>query len=238
MKARDEVVAGRQLAGRGHDEDERLSGRARFADDELAEESGPVRRRVRVEPRGAGPPDDGVPKRIAERAGEPAARDRQHRVVPAGTMQPRGDTIRRVREGVVEPVAVLVWRIGGNDRLHRRLRQTCDAYKRVAYLALLLPRLRRVLKVLQTAPAAGGVVHARRRDAFRTGTNEVDDPRLAVPAPDALDPRPDAVAGERAVDEQDEAVEPGDATRSVRERVDVQLELVAGSDRAVHPSMV
>ena len=51
---------------------------------------------------------------------------------------------------------------------------------------------------------------------------------------DLGDARPDAVAGKSSPYEDDEAVEPRDSVSSERERLDVELELVAFGDGRCH----
>src|SRR5256885_16302494 len=62
--------------------------------------------------------------------------------------------------------------------------------------------------------------------------------RLCVTAVDIRAPRPGSVAGEPASHEDDEAVEPRDAVAAVRERLDVELELLSLCHRRGHAPTV
>ena len=80
--------------------------------------------------------------------------------------------------------------------------------------------------VRQDLPGRAGVRGAR-LDAVRGRLEQLGHARLAI-APLALDDaRPDAVAGNRAVHEQDVAARAGDSASAVRERLDDQVELLA-----------
>jgi hypothetical protein len=94
--------------------------------------------------------------------------------------------------------------------------------------------LRVVGEILEAAAAAGGKVRARRVDPLGPGTNDLGRERLGVTSLDLRHSRPHPVAGKSAPDEDDEAVEPSDAVAAVRERVDVELQLVAFGDGGGH----
>ena len=95
-----------------------------------------------------------------------------------------------------------------------------SASTRLVLLLLQLPLVR------QDLPRRAGVRGAR-LDAVRGRLEQLGHARLAV-APLALDDaRPDAVARNRPVHEQDVAARPGDSASAVRERLDHQVELLA-----------
>ena len=77
-------------------------------------------------------------------------------------------------------------------------------------------------------------MRARRVDPLRARPEHLGRERLGVAALDLRDPRADAVAGQPAPHEDDEAVEPRDSVAAERERVDVELELVALRRRRGH----
>src|SRR5207342_2639444 len=52
------------------------------------------------------------------------------------------------------------------------------------------------------------------------------------------DPRAHAVSGEPAADEDDEAVQPGDAVPAICERVDAELDLLTVANRCGHRASV
>jgi hypothetical protein len=66
-------------------------------------------------------------------------------------------------------------------------------------------------------------------DAVGRRLEDVERPRLGVGALALGDAGTDAVARDRALDEDDVAVEAGHAAATVGERVDAQLELGAGT---------
>ena len=84
--------------------------------------------------------------------------------------KPSAGACRRLRERVLELVAVVEDRLGRDDLLERRLLDPAEAAQRVLDLALLLLELRLVREILEAAAAAGGVVRARRLDALRART--------------------------------------------------------------------
>ena len=81
-------------------------------------------------------------------------------------------------------------------------------------------------------------MRAGRLDAIGPAREPLVRDRLAVTALDALDARHDAVAGQRAVDEDDDAVMARDATPTRCERVDGELELLSDPKRRSHAGSI
>ncbi len=79
-------------------------------------------------------------------------------------------------------------------------------------------------------------MRARRLDPVRARRDELGRGRLGEAALDLRHARADAVAGQPAPDEDDEAVRARDAVAAVGERVDVELELLPSLDRWRHRS--
>ena len=145
---------------------------------------------------------------------------------------------RRLRERVLELVAVVEDLDGREDRLERRLRQPADPPERLAHLLLLGRDLRLVGEILETAAAAGGVVDARRLDPLRPLPDDLDRQRLRVVPLHVRHPRAHRVPGQAAADEDDEPVQAGDAVPAVGERVDLELELLIFAARGRPPPEV
>ena len=103
---------------------------------------------------------------------------------------------------------------------------------------MLLLELRLVREILEAAPAARGEVCARRFDPLWPRPQHLGRERLGMAALDFRDPRPDTVAGQASPHEDDEAVEPRHAIAAVRERVDVELELLSLRDGRGHARTV
>src|SRR5205085_471057 len=101
--------------------------------------------------------------------------------------------------------------------------EAADALEGLTDLALLLLELP---LVRQHLPRRARVRRAG-LDAVRRGVDDLDRARLAVVALRLRHDSPDAIAGHRALDEHDVAVEPRHAVAAVGERVDRQLELSA-----------
>ena len=149
-------------------------------------------------------------------------------------MEAERDALGRVRPGVLQLVAVGVLAHGRHDRLDRRIGQPGDALQRVEHLLLLVLELPLVAQVLPAAAAARAEVRAGRLDAIGPAREPLVCDRLAVTALDALDPRLDAIARERAVDEDDDALMARDATPTRCERVDGELDLRSDPKRRSH----
>ena len=99
---------------------------------------------------------------------------------------------------------------------------------------MLLLELRVVREILEAAAAAGGEVHAGRLDALRPRPEHLGRERLGMVALDLGDARPNTVARQPAPHEDDEAVKPRDPVAAVRERIDVELELLPLRHRRGH----
>ena len=93
-----------------------------------------------------------------------------------------------------------------------------------------------VVEILEAAAAARRVMGARRLDALRRRLEHLRRERLGEAALDLRHPRTHPVARKPAADEDDEAVQARDAVAAVRERVDLQLELVVPLHRRGHRS--
>ena len=126
-------------------------------------------------------------------------------------------------ERVLDLVAVAPLLDRGLDRLDRRVLEAADAREGVPHLGLLLAQL---CLVPQHLPRRARMRRAR-LDPVGAGLQHLERPRLAVVALGLGDERTHAVAGHRALHEQDVAVGPGHPRTAVRERVDSQLELRA-----------
>ena len=146
--------------------------------------------------------------------------------------KPSAGPVGRLRERVLELVAVVEDRLRRDDLLERRLVDPAEAAQRVLDLALLLLELRLVREILEAAAAAGGVVRARRLDALRARREDVDRERLRVVPLHLRHACAHAVAGKAAADEDDVAVQPRDAVPAVREGLDVELDDVVTPDAA------
>ena len=125
-------------------------------------------------------------------------------------------------------------RLAGEDPLERRLGDAREPLQRVAHLHLLLRKLCLVREILEAAAAARRKVGARRVDPLRPWLQDLGRERLGVTALDLGHARANAVARQPAPDKDDEAVEPRNAVSSERQRVDVELELVALGDGSRH----
>ena len=219
----------------GRDElDEHLPGVPALADNEVPKVAGLLALVVRLEPLLAGPVADGASDRVAEVARQPAFLDLQHLVPTAGLVEaecgPRGCSCERV----LELVAVEELRLGGHDRLDRRLGDPADPSQRLAHLLLLRVELSLVGEVLEPAAAAGRVVGAWRLDALGARLDDLDSGGFRVAALDLRDSRANGVARQTAADEDDEPVQARDAVAAVGERVNVKLEFLIPGDGSGH----
>ena len=186
----------------------------------------------------ARPGDERLAHGVAALARQQAHLDRHDLLPAAGAVEAERGALRRGRPGVLELVAVGVLAHGGHDRLERRIGQAGDALERVEHLLLLVLELALVAQVLPAAAAAGAEVRARRLDAIGAARQPLVGDRLAVAALDALDARHDAIARERAIDEDDDAVMARDATPTRCERVDGELELLSDPKRRSHAGSI
>ena len=114
---------------------------------------------------------------------------------------------------------------GGQDRLQGRVAEATEPGECIPHLSLLLRDLFLVGEILEAAAAAGRVVRARGVDAERAGGDDLLGDRLGEPPLHLRHSGPDRVARQPAPDEDDEAVQPGDAVAAERQRVDAQLDL-------------
>ena len=195
--------------------------------------------RVRLEALLARPVADGVADRVAEVRRQPALLDVEHLVPATGAVQAERRPGLGARERVLHLVAVVEdLRLARDDLLERRLGDLREPLERVPHLRVLLRELRRILEILEAAAAALREVRARRLDARGAGPHDLGRERLRVRPLHLRDARADAVARQAVPDEDDEAVQPRDAVAAVRERLDVELELLILVYRRSHRATV
>jgi hypothetical protein len=103
--------------------------------------------------------------------------------------------------------------------------RTFDAREVLEELVLFGGELRRSRQVLQRTAAADAEMGAARFDAVRRRGQDPDELRLIELTAAAQYPQPYPLAGQRTGDEDDLAVDAGDAAAVVRERDDVRVEL-------------
>ena len=146
-----------------------------------------------------------------------------------------GPSARR-RERVLHLVAVVEdLGLARDDRLERRLGDARDALERVAHLRLLLRELR-----ARTRDPGSGSRRTSGKCSHGASTrcgparDDLGRERLRVPALHLRHARAHAIAGQPAPHEDDEPVEPRDAVAAVRERLDVELELLILRHRRGH----
>ena len=137
-------------------------------------------------------------------------------------------------ERVLELVPVAVLGARRDDRLERRLREPAEADQRVTHLGVLRLELALVGVVLEAAAAARPEVAARRLDPVGPRLEQRGAHGLGEAALDLRRARAHEVAGQPAADEDDEAVESGDAVPAVGERVDAELDLLPLAHRCGH----
>jgi hypothetical protein len=123
---------------------------------------------------------------------------------------------------------------GRNDLLEWRRLDAAEPDERVAHPLGLLLHLRVVGQILETAAAARGVVAARRLDAPRAGRHDLCRQGLREIALHLRHTCSDAVAGQPAPDEDDVPVQAPDPVSAVRQRLDVELDLLVSLDRCGH----
>jgi hypothetical protein len=225
----------RQVAGRGHEEDERLPGVSPFTHDQVAEETCLALLVVRREDLVARPLPYGVPNSIAEVGREPACVDVKHLVPAPRSVETEGDSVLPGCERVLELVAVVEDGLRRNGGLELEAGQLCDSLERVSNLRGLRLQLRVVGEILKAAPAAAlVVVPARRLDARRARFDDLERDGLRVVSLHLRDARAHGVTREPAPDEHDEAVQPRHAVPAVSERVDVEFDLLVGPKGCAH----
>ena len=121
-----------------------------------------------------------------------------------------------------------------DEWLERRVGDPAEAAQRVGDLRLLRRGLGFVGQVLEAAPAAGGVVGARRVDSVCARLEHLRRERLGVVSLHLRHTRANPVAGQAATNEDDEAVQAGDTVPAVRQRIDGELELLILGDGRGH----
>ena len=185
-----------------------------------------VRRQVVL----AGPRARGIADAVAELRREPALADVEHLVPAPRPVEAEHGPVGARRERVLELVAVVELRLRRHGLLERRFGDPPEAHERVAHLVSLLRQLHLVREVLETAAAARREVVARSLDAVGAGLDDLHRERLRVASPHLRHARAHDVPGQASAHEEDVAVEAPDAVASVRERVDLQLDLVTEGD--------
>ncbi len=230
----DEVLALEALAGRGHELDERLAGVPAFADDEVPEIAAVVCLVIADEPLLARPVLHGVTDCVAEVGRQPAFLDLEHLVPTARFVETERRPVLELSERVLHLVAVVEDRRRGDDRLEWRIREPSEPAEGVGDLHLLGGDLRVVREILEPTAATGRVVRARRLDALGARLHDLERKRLRVAALHVRHARAHRVAGQTALDEEHEPVQPRDAVAAVGERVDVELELLILGDGRGH----
>ena len=209
-------------AGRGDEPHLQLAGPAPLAHDEVAQQAllgAPV---PGAEALLARPGEHLLAGDVAALGGEQAVVHR-HDLVPAagGVEAAHQRPVGRGAERVLELVAVAPLLDRGDDRILREAVEPADPAQRVADLLGLDLEL---ALVGQDLPRRAGMV-GDRRDAVGRGREDLDRARLGVRPLGLADHRADAVARQRAGDEDDIAVEAGDAVAAVGEGVDGEFEL-------------
>src|SRR4029079_17908717 len=105
--------------------------------------------------------------------------------------------------------------------------------ERAQVVGSVLRLLRELLLIgqpLPRRPRAGlALVHASVRDPVWRGTDQLDGPRLGEPPLRLRHLGDDAIPGQAAGDEDDESLRARDAAAAERQRVDLDLEALAGS---------
>jgi hypothetical protein len=216
----------RQIGGRGHQAGLKLAGAASVADDQVAERAGLRAAVIGLEALGPRPIADLV-------AGGVVCLRRKQAVVDVDDLVPASAAVKaerrapgRAAEGVLELVAVAPAVGRWDDRVAGEALEAAKAAQRVGDLLGLLGELDLVRHPLPGGAGARlAVVQAAVGDPLGARTQDLDRPRLAVVALRAHDPGPDEVAGERAADEDDVAVDARDAAAALGERVDLEVEL-------------
>ena len=229
----DEVAGLELLARRRHEQRQHLAGVPALAVDEVAEVALLRLLVVRLEPLLTRPGTHRVAHGVAQVRRQPALLDLQHLVPPPALWKPSvGPSV--LRERVLELVPVLEDRLRRDDRLQPGIGDAAEPTERFRNLVVLGLHLHLVREVLEPAAAARGVVLAGRLDAVRAGLEYLGRERLGVVPLHLRHPRAHSVAGEASPDEDDEAVQPGNAVAAESERVDLELELLVSLDRGGH----
>jgi hypothetical protein len=140
---------------------------------------------------------------------------------------PRSGVLGRDPERVFELVAVAPLIDGRDDRLDLEPFESPEPVERFGDLCLFVGELQLVREPLPGGAGAGlAAVDAAVGDPFRPRLEQIDDRRLRPALLRLADPGADAVAGQSAADEDDEApLGPGDPPPALGEVVDDQLEL-------------
>ena len=216
----------RELARRDHEPNLNLARAPALAHHEVAQRALAAAAVVRAQALGARPRQHLLARRVAALGGEQAVVERHDLVPPAGRVEAADQAAVGVGpERVLELVAVAPLLHRRHDRLQREAVEPADAAQRVVDL---LGLDRELAFVGQHLPGRARMVGGG-RDALGRGLEQLDDAGVAVGALGLEHARPHAVAGDRALDEDDVAVGARDAGAPEGEGVDGQLELVAGA---------
>ena len=149
-------------------------------------------------------------------------------------MESEVDPVLARRERVLELVSVVVERRCRHDRLDVRVGDPPDPHERVAHLLLLLRSLRLVREILEATSAAHAEVRTGSFDASRACLEDALGGRLGEAALRLRHTRTDTIPGQPSANEHDESVQARDAVAAVRERVDLELELLPSPNGRGH----
>ncbi len=211
-------------AGGGDEPHLQLARPAPLAHDEVAQQAALVAPVPGAQALLARPREHLLARRVAALGGEQAVVHRQDLVEAAGRVEAADErAVLGLPERVLELVAVAPLLDGGHDRLLLEALELADPAQGVADLLGLDLELALVGEHL---PRRARVV-GDGRDPVGRRLEDLDRARLGVRALGLADDGAHAVAGQRAGDEDDVAVQPRDAVAPVGEGVDGQLELGA-----------
>ena len=232
------AVGALEVARGGDEHDQRLAGVPALADDQMTEIALLA---LLVEGRQALGPRPGLHRLadpVAEVGRQPAALDVEHLVPAARAVEAEAErAVLERRERVLELVAIVEDGRGRDRGLELDL-EPPDARERVGDLVSLGVELRLVGEVLEATAPALGVVLTGRLDARCPGLDDGDRDRLRVALLHLRHPRAHDVSRKRAIHEDDEPVQAGDAAPAVGERVDAEIDLLVLLDGDGHPARV
>ena len=214
-----------ELAGARHEPHLQRAGAPALAHDEVAQQArvrAPVHRAQALR---AAPREHLLARAVGRLGGEQAVAHGHDLVPRAGRVEAADERpVGRRAERVLELVAVAPRLDGRHDVVELEALEPADPRQRVAHLLVLDGEL---ALVGQHLPRRARMI-GQRRDPLRARLEHLERARLGVAALALRDDRADAVAGDRARDEDDVAAAPvvgrlqaGDAVAAVGERLDV-----------------